>query len=150
MRRDCVDRYRSKRYTLTLHGVRSGAMACSSVRLQTPELFNFKSLDEWPRWRRHFLQFGDDSSLGEESDQKQISTLLYCMGESAEGVLSSTDNSADNRKAFQFIITKFDCFFRVRKNVMFERARFNCRSQGEGESAKEFITSLYQLVKNCD
>ena len=43
-----VGRYRPDR-TRTLHSVRSGAMASSSVRLQPPEAFNFKSPDEWPQ-----------------------------------------------------------------------------------------------------
>ena len=41
-------------------------------------------------------------------------------------------------------------FFKVRKNVTFERARFNGRSQREGESVEHFITSLYNLAENCD
>ena len=118
--------YRPDR-TRTLHGVRSGAMVSSSVRLQPPEPFNFKSPDEWPRWRRRFLQFRDASGLGDEGQQKQVSTLLYCMGESAEDILTSTDISADGRKRFEFVIAKFDSFFKVRKNVIFERARFNRR-----------------------
>ena len=41
-------------------------------------------------------------------------------------------------------------FFKVRKNVIFERVRFNRHSQQDGETAEEFITSLYQLVDSCD
>ena len=102
-----VGRYRPDR-TRTLHGVRSGTMTSSSVRLQPPEPFNFKSLDEWPRWRRRFLQFRDTSGLSDEGKQNQISTLFYCMGESAEDVLTSTDISADDRKGFESVLTKFD------------------------------------------
>ena len=72
------------------------------------------------------------------------------MGELAEDVLALTDISADDWKNFQSITAKFNSFFRVRKNVIFKHACFNCRSQGEGESAEEFITNLYQLVKNCN
>ena len=32
----------------------------------------------------------------------------------------------------------------------YERARFNHRDQREGESAEQYITTLYELVKNCD
>ena len=122
----------------------------SSVRLQPPAPFDFKSPDEWPRWRRRFQQFCEASGLATEGDTKQVSTLLYCMGETAEDVLTSTDISADERKKFDSVIAKFDSFFKVRKNVIFERARFNRRSQEDGESADKFITSLYQLVENCE
>ena len=122
----------------------------SSVRLQPPAPFNFKSPDKWPRWRRRFQQFREASGLTTEGDTKQVSMLLYCMGETAEDVLTSTDISADELKKFDSVITKFDSFFKVRKNVISEHARFNRRSQDDGESAEEFITSLYQLVENCE
>ena len=36
------------------------------------------------------------------------------------------------------------------KNVIFERARFNRRSQLEGESVEEYLTALYSLVEACE
>lgn len=42
------------------------------------------------------------------------------------------------------------CFFIVKKNVVYERALFNSRSQREGEAAADFITALYALVETCD
>ena len=131
-----------------VHGVRSGM--ASIGRLQPPAPFDFKTPDEWPRWRRRFQQYRAASGLSEESEERQISTLLYCMGEKAEDVLRSTAISDENLKKFGKVIDQFDEFFKVRKNVIFERARFNRRSQLEGESVEEFITALYQLVENCD
>ena len=131
-----------------VHGVRSGM--ASIGRLQPPAPFDFKTPDEWPRWRRRFQQYRAASGLSEESEERQISTLLYCMGEKAEDVLRSTAISDENLKKFGKVIDQFDDFFKVRKNVIFERARFNRRSQLEGESVEEFITALYQLVENCD
>jgi len=124
-------------------------MASSGVRFQPPASFNFMSRDDWPRWRRRFQQFREASGLAAEGDTKQVSTLLYCM-QTAEDVLTSTDITEDDKKKFDSVIAKFDSFFKVRKNVIFERARFNRRSQEDGESAEEFITSLYQLVENCE
>ena len=45
---------------------------------------------------------------------------------------------------------KFDEFFKVCKNVIFERARFNLRCQAEGESIEQFITCLYSLAESCE
>ena len=47
-------------------------------------------------------------------------------------------------------IKRFDDTFQVRKNVIFERARFNQRCQGESKSAEQFIMSLYNLAENCE
>ena len=51
---------------------------------------------------------------------------------------------------FSYTSKQYDNFFQVRKNVVFKRARFNCRCQAVGESVEQFITSLYTLAENCD
>ena len=122
----------------------------ASVRLQPPSSFNFKEPDAWKKWKRRFEQYRQASGLAEEGDEKQVSTLLYCMGEDAEDTLASTDISSADRKKFDSVIDKFDAFFKVRKNVIFERARFNRRSQRPDESVEQFITSLYSLADSCD
>ena len=45
------------------------------------------------------------------------------------------------------VMAKFDGFFKVRQNVILERACFNRRRQCEGESAEQYITVLYGLVE---
>ena len=37
-----------------------------------------------------------------------------------------------------------------RRNIIFERARFNCQKQESGEPVDTFITALYALAKHCD
>ena len=73
------------------------------------------------------------------------STLTYCLGEDAEGVLVSTNIGDDEHKKYKEVMSKFDEYFRVRRNIIYERAKFNTRDQREGESADEYITALYEL-----
>ena len=54
------------------------------------------------------------------------------------------------KKRERSTLAKFDAFFQVRKNVIFERAQFNCRNQLETESAEQFITAMYCLAENCE
>ena len=72
------------------------------------------------------------------------------MEDEAENTLASTNISEDDRKEYSKVIAQFDTFFKVRKNVIFERARFNGHSQREGESVEQFITSLYSLAEHCE
>ena len=92
------------------------------------------------------------SGLAEEGDERQVSTLLYCLGEQAEDILTSAEIQSEDRKVYQNVVDTLNKFFRVRKNDVFERARFNLRSQLEGKSAEEFIMVLYSLVlvEDCD
>ena len=44
---------------------------------------------------------------------------------------------------------KFDGHFVKRRNIIFERAKFNMRKQKEGEPVDTFITDLYSLMEHC-
>ena len=111
---------------------------------------HFKKPDEWHRWKRCFEQFHLASGLSTEGDERQISTLLYCLRQDAEEVLVPTGITTEERKTYKDDLEKFDQFFKVRKNTIFEQARFNHRNQQEGESAEQYIIVLYSLVDNCD
>ena len=45
---------------------------------------------------------------------------------------------------------KFQDYFNVRHNVIYERAKFNLRKQEVSESAGDFLASLHTLVKTCN
>ena len=45
---------------------------------------------------------------------------------------------------------EFDNYFQVRKNVIFERARFNKRNQLSDEAVEEFIAEIHRLADRCD
>ena len=38
----------------------------------------------------------------------------------------------------------------MRRNVIFERARFNRRNQKEEETVEQYITELYTLIEFCE
>ena len=122
----------------------------AQLNLKPPEPFDFRNTDDWPRWKRRFQQFRVASGLTGDDAEKQISTLLYCLGEQAEAVLSSTNASEEELKDYDAVVKKLDEFFKVRKNTIFERARFNRRNQHEGESAEHYIMALYDLAANCE
>ena len=122
----------------------------AEIRLQVPDPLNFKSPDDWNRWSKRFEQFRMASGLDKDPEEKQVNTLLYCMGEEAEAILDSTKITADEKKDYNTVVEKFNDFFKVRRNVIFERARFNRRNQQDGETVEEYIMDLYKLAENCN
>ena len=122
----------------------------AQLRLEPPAPFNFRTPDDWPRWRRRFEQFRVASGLVNDDSIKQVNTLLYCLGEEAEGVLTSTNVTPEERRVYDTVLDKLDGFFKVRRNVIFERARFNRRNQLEGETAEQYIMELYRLAESCN
>ena len=73
----------------------------SRISLRTPEPFNFKTPDDWPRWKRRFQQFREASGLAGESQSKQV---LYCLGEEAESVLVSSNITADELGQYAAVV----------------------------------------------
>ena len=125
-------------------------MASYNASLSPPAAFLFDTPDLWPKWKRRFEQYRVASGLSKEAEERQVSTLLYCLGEEAEDILVSTNISDDHRKQYEAVLSKFDNFFRVRKNVIIERVKFNRRGQRPDEPAEQFIASLYNLAADCN
>ena len=122
----------------------------ATMNIDPPKPFNFSDPDDWPRWKKRFQQFCEASGLSTGSKTRQVSMLLYCLGEDADDILTSTNISEEERKNFVEVLAKFDAFFKVRQNVIFERAKFNKRTQLDGESAEQYITTLYHLAETCN
>ena len=84
-----------------------------SVPLQPPHSFNYCSLDDWLKWKRCFEQYCLASGLSGGSNARQVSTLLYCLGEEAVDVLTSANTSEDDRKKLNPVVQKLDDFVQV-------------------------------------
>ena len=93
----------------------------ATIRLDA-EPFNFAKPDNLPTWRWRFEHYRMASGLDKESEERQMSTLLYCLGGSADDVLTSTNISAEDCKKYDSVLTKFDEYFKVR-NFIFERVK---------------------------
>ena len=65
------------------------------------------------------------------------------MGDAADDILKSFHLTADVKE-------KFDTHFIQKRDVIYERARFNQCCQEEGEPFDDFVTALYGLVEHCN
>jgi len=106
----------------------------AQIHFQLPDPFDFKSPDDWPCWQGRFEQFHSAAGLQDASATKQVNNLLYCLGEKAKSVLMPTNFTEEEWKDYSEVIEKFNDFFKICRNVIFERARFNHHSQMPGES----------------
>ena len=120
----------------------------ASFSVVPPEKFSFKP-EEWPKLIRRFERFRVASELNKKPENTQISTLIYSMGDEADDILSSFTMSDDDKEKYDAVKAKFEGHFIIKRNVIFERAKFNLCVQKEGESADNFLTDLYTLAKHC-
>ena len=112
--------------------------AMATYQIPALQSFSFKS-EEWESWLRRFERFRQASGLTRKSEETQISTLIYSMGDRSEDILKSFTLSEEDSKKYSVVIEKFNSHFRKRRNVIYDRAKFNSRSQQEGESVEDFI-----------
>ncbi|KAL7861742.1 hypothetical protein SRHO_G00131830 [Serrasalmus rhombeus] len=71
------------------------------------------------------------------------------MGEEAKDILTSLHLSPAEASDFNEVKNRLDAHFITRRNIIFERAKFNQRQQELGESVDCFITALHCLAEHC-
>ena len=121
----------------------------ASYQIPVLECFNFAKPDEWPKWIRRFERFRQASGVAAKSEESQVNTLIYSMGEKADDIFQSFELSADDSKKYDTVKGKFETHFVKRRNTIFERAKFNSRKQEQGEAVDDFIVDLYALAEPC-
>ena len=72
----------------------------ASIGLKASTHFNFSQPEDWIRWKRRFDQHHIASGLAEEREARQVSTLLYRMGDEADTILTSTNILHDDRTKY--------------------------------------------------
>ena len=68
------------------------------------------------------------------------------MGDEGDDILRSFKLSVEDAKNYDTVVGKFERHFVRRRNVIYERAKFNQRRQEPGEPVDTFITALYSLA----
>ena len=122
----------------------------ATFQVNPPDSFDFTTPEEWPKWLRRFERFRVASGLSAKEEEAQVNTLIYCMGDQADDILRSFNLSAEDAKKFDTVKGHFENHFIKRRNVIFERAKFNNRRQEAGEPVDSFITDLYALAEHCN
>lgn len=134
---------------------RAGVSAAASTpnatfSIQPPEPFDFSKPHEWTKWIRRFERFRQASNLSTSSEENQVNTLIYCMGDEADDVLRGSKLTDAEKQQYSKVKDGFHNFFIVKKNVVYERARFNMRKQEPNETVDAFVTALHALAEHCN
>ncbi|MCG8093299.1 MAG: hypothetical protein JAZ17_06670 [Candidatus Thiodiazotropha endolucinida] len=121
-----------------------------ALKFQPPTEFDFCSPNKWEEWKNRFLRYRLATKLTKESGEVQVASLIYAMGMEAENIMKSFELTVEQSKNLDLVLERFDDHFIPKRNIIHERAKFNQRKQNVGESAEQFIRSLYEISENCD
>ena len=92
----------------------------ATYQVTNPELFNFSRPEEWPKWLRHFERF---RFAHEKSEEQQVHTLVYSIGDEADDVLTAFKLTDEERKNYATVKEKFTSYFVKRRNVIGNRKK---------------------------
>ena len=121
----------------------------ASYQIPAVDKFDFGRPEDWPRWIRRFERFRQASGIASKSEESQVHTLVYSMGDKADDILRSFHLPVDDEKKFSVVKERFERHFVKRRNTIFERAKFNTRKQRDGETVDDFITDVFCLAEHC-
>ena len=96
--------------------------------LQLPSKFkganNPHQADMWPKWLRHFEHYRLVSGLQNKSNQEQVGTFLYAMGDCADDIVKMLSIN-ETTASFDKVKTALNGYFAARCSVIIEQARSN-------------------------
>ena len=110
----------------------------ASNTISPPAPFDFKNPEDWPKWIRRFERCRISTELNKKGEPLQINTMIYCMGDEADDIVKSFTFAEEDEKKYAKVKEKFDQHFIIKRNVIFERAKFNMRKQEPGEPVDAF------------
>lgn len=121
----------------------------TSISVAPPSQFNFAQPANWPHWKKRFERYMSVSGFVNKPDNEKTNMLIYLMGGEAEEILLQL-NLTEQEQKYETVLSRFDNYFIPRRNVIFERFKFNTRIQQPGESVDCFITALHSLAEHCN
>lgn len=74
-------------------------MADSLFSISPPENVNFTDFGIWPNWIQRFERFRIAASLNERSEEYQVNSVVYTMGDKAY-VLSMLALTSEDKKSY--------------------------------------------------
>ena len=89
--------------------------------------------------------------LCDKDESQQIDTLVYIMGDEAEGIceqLVYSEGKTD--KKFDDVVEAFERHFMPRSNFLHYRVQFHGRDQKSDETVEAYIQELHQLAAKCE
>ena len=91
------------------------------------------------------------SGLAEKAAGVQAATFLHVAGPEALEVYNTFSwTTDDDKNKVDKIMEKFDQYCNPRKNVTWERHKFNTHNQQPGETIDQYVTDLKTKAQTCE
>jgi len=99
-------------------------------------------------WYQQFNIYLIASNKDEDNDIRKINNLLNLID--PQGVKIYNNLKKKEKTNFETVVQEFNQYCEPRKNIIFQRYKFGCCIQQEGQSFDDFLTALKTLVATCE
>ena len=116
------------------------------------DIHDAQAAEKWKKFKMAWTNYALATELNKKPEAVQVAILLTVIGEEARDVFSTFTEwaKAGDNKKIEPVLAKFSQYCQPRKNVPFERYRFNRRTQEPGETYDQYCTALRKLAAACD
>lgn len=113
-----------------------------------PPIFTGKA-EEWVTFSKRFEWYRQASGLSESSNARQVSTLMYILGQQADDLLNSFNLSESEKLDYNTVFEKFNTYYTSNHNKIHARAKFNKLCQEPNERIDDYIAKVYSAAELC-
>lgn len=106
--------------------------------------------ENWRKFKRNYNIFETAARVNTQTDDIKIATFLNSIGPNAVDLFDSFTLTPAQRAVYDTVVAAFETYCNPRKNVIYERYKFNQRNQRDGEKFDEFLVDLKLLSRYCD
>lgn len=116
------------------------------------EIHDPNAAEKWKKFLLAWNNYSLATELNKKTEGVQVATLLTVIGEEARDVYSTFSDwaEADDDQKIQPVLKKLGEYCEPRRNIPFERYRFNPRVQEPGETYDQYRTALRKIAEGCD
>ena len=102
--------------------------------------------EKWRKFNLAWENYAMATKLNKKAEPVQVATLLTVIAEDARQVYSTNAWPQDHQR-IKPVLQRFADYCQPRRNVLFERYKFNRRQQELGEQHEQYKTVLHKLAE---
>ena len=121
--------------------------------LKPPKPLDFSNARErWGEWKARFTRYRSATELDQKDPQRQVDTLLLCMGEESDTIFRqlTIPDPYDAYTIYDLTLTAFDGYFNPHSTALHNKVMFFGRLQSKDESNQAYIRDCYELASKCE
>ena len=114
--------------------------------------FSASNFDEaWRHWEQQFKTYFLACEISKKDPDVQVAILLHTAGVEAQEIHSQFKfETGEDPKNWELVLNKFSSYCKPHVNTVFERYRFWCHDQSQGEPIDMWVKDLRTRANTCE